>query len=148
MATIARPEAPLTARWATSMWLLAVGAGVAETVFGVAGAIHDGISMHALVAQIAVRTLVYGALFVVIDKFFRHGVRWSRYLLAGLLGTVGLASLLIGPIEWLVTNGDLTTVDWSAGFLATAIARTIHISAVLAALFLSFQPDTNRWFHR
>jgi hypothetical protein len=121
------------------MWLLAVAAGVVETVIHVADA-----PMHTLVTQIAVRTLVYGALFVVIDRFFRHGVPWSRYLLAGLLGTVGLASLLIAPVQWLL---DPTPIDWSPGFLAQAATRTLHISAVLAALFLTFQRDTNRWFH-
>ena len=79
------------------MWLLAVGAGVAETVVGAVVAVGDGISMPALAAQLAVRTLVYGGLFVTIDRYFRRGVPWSRYLLAGLLGTVGLASLIYEP---------------------------------------------------
>ena len=124
------------------MWLLAVAAGVVETAIGVTSA---DAPMHTLVTQIAVRTLVYGALFVVIDRFFRHGIPWSRYLLAGLLGTVGLASLVIAPIQWLL---DPTPINWSAAFLAQAATRTLHISAVLAALFLTFQPDTNRWFRR
>lgn len=148
MATIAPPQTPLTAHWATWMWLLAVGAGVAETVVGAIDAIHDGISLPALAAQLAVRTLVYGGLFVTIDRYFRHGVPWSRYLLAGLLGSVGLASLIYQPITWL-TDNDLATLPWSAQFLISATLRTIHLSALLAALALSFHPDTNRWFrHR
>jgi hypothetical protein len=127
------------------MWLLAVGAGVAESVVGAIVAIGDGISMPALAAQLAVRTLVYGALFVIIDRYFRHGVRWSRYLLAGLLGTVGLASLIYEPIAWLADN-NLTAVNWSASFFVSATLRTIHLSALLAALVVSFRPDTNRWF--
>jgi hypothetical protein len=127
------------------MWLLAVGAGVAETVVGAIAAVGDGISMPALVAQLAVRTVIYGALFVIIDRYFRHGVRWSRYLLAGLLGTVGLASLIYEPITWLA-NHDLTDLDWSAWFFISAPLRTIHLSALLAALFLSFRPETNHWF--
>lgn len=127
------------------MWLLAVGAGVAETVVSAIAAIGDGISLPALVAQLAVRTVIYGALFVIIDRYFRHGVRWSRYLLAGLLGTVGLASLIYEPITWLANN-DLTDLDWSASFLISAPLRTIHLSALLAALVLSFHPETNHWF--
>lgn len=127
------------------MWLLAVGAGVAETVVGAIAAVGDGISMHALAGQLAVRTVIYGALFVIIDRYFRHGVRWSRYLLAGLLGTVGLASLIYQPITWLADN-DLTHLDWSASFFISATLRTIHLSALLAALALSFRPETNRWF--
>ncbi len=88
------------------LWLLAVGAGVAETMVQVAVALGDDVSTSALVAQIAVRTVIYGALFVVIDRYFRRGVRWSRYLLAGLLGTVGVASLVSEPIGWLLDNGD------------------------------------------
>jgi hypothetical protein len=147
MAITAPPQTPLplTAHWATLMWLLAVGAGVAETVVGAIAAVGDGISMPALVAQLAVRTVIYGALFVVIDRYFRHGVRWSRYLLAGLLGTVGLASLIYEPITWLANN-NLTDLDWSAWFFISAPLRTIHLSALLAALFLSFRPETNHWF--
>lgn len=148
MVIITAPEAPLTARGATLMWLLAVGAGVAESVVGVAGAIADGVSPSALVMQIAVRTMIYGALFVVIDRFFRRGVPWSRYLLAGLLGTVGIASLVYGPVTWLVDGGDFTTLQWSVEFLATVAVRSVHITAVVTALALTFHPDTTRWFRR
>jgi hypothetical protein len=145
MATITAVEAPLTARWATLMWLLAVGAGVAESVLGAVQAVRDDISLPALAAQLAVRTLVYGGLFVTIDRYFRHGVPWSRNLLAGLLGTVGLASLVYEPVTWL-TQHDLNNLDWSAPFLISAILRTVHLSTLLAALTLTFHPETNRWF--
>jgi hypothetical protein len=145
MATIAPPQTPLTAHWAAWMWFVAVGAGVAETVAGAVDAIGDGISMPALAAQLAVRTLVYGGLFVTIDRYFRRGVPWSRYLLAGLLGTVGLASLVYEPVNWL-TEHDLMDLNWSAGFVLSGALRSIHLSALLAALVLSFHPDTNRWF--
>jgi hypothetical protein len=147
MATIVRAEAPLMARWATSLWFLAVGAGVAETVVQVAEAVGDGVELSALAGQIAVRAVIYGALFVIIDRYFRRGVRWARYLLAGLLGTVGVASLVSEPIGWLVGNGDLTTVDWSPGFLAIAAIRAVHLTAVLTALALTLHPETARWFH-
>jgi len=147
MATIAPPQTPLTAHWATWMWFLAVGAGVAETVVAAVGAVGDGISMPALAAQLAVRTLVYGGLFVTIDRYFRRGVPWSRYLLAGLLGTVGLASLIYEPINWLAQH-DLTTLTWSAEIVLSAALRTIHLSALLAALALTFHPETRRWFRR
>ncbi|MEV0289374.1 MULTISPECIES: hypothetical protein [unclassified Kribbella] len=144
MATTTAVEAPLTARWATLLWLLAVGAGVAESVVG---AIQADSSLPALAVQLAVRTLVYGGLFVTIDRYFRHGVPWSRYLLAGLLGTVGLASLVYQPITWLADH-QLSDLSWSPSFLLSAGLRTIHLSALLAALALTFHPDTNRWFRR
>jgi hypothetical protein len=148
MRTTARVEAPLTARWATNLWMLAVGAGVVETVLQVGLALGNGVSTSAVAGQVAVRTVIYGALFVVIDRFFRRGVPWSRYLLAGVLGTVGVASLVTEPIGWLIGNGDLSTIHWSVSFVAIALLRSAHLTAVLTALVLSLHPDTNRWFKR
>ncbi|MFI7065627.1 hypothetical protein ACIBL3_31845 [Kribbella sp. NPDC050124] len=144
MATITAVEAPLTARWATLMWLLAIGAGVAESIVG---ATQADASLPALAAQLSVRALVYGALFVTIDRYFRHGVPWSRYLLAGLLGTVGLASLIYEPITWLADH-HLADLNWSPMFVLSAGLRAVHLSALAAALALTFHPDTNRWFRR
>ncbi|MFF1822533.1 hypothetical protein ACFVWG_34845 [Kribbella sp. NPDC058245] len=145
MTVLAPSQAPLTARWATMLWLLAVGTGVAESVVGVVGAVGDNAPMAGIAAQIAIRTLIYGGLFVVIDRYFRYGVNWARYLLAGLLGTVGIASLVIGPIGWLLDH-DLAGIDWSAQFLLTAVLRSVHVTAVLTALLLTFTPETTRWF--
>ncbi|MGW6283003.1 hypothetical protein [Kribbella sp. NPDC055071] len=132
---------------ATSLWLVAVGAGVVETVVQVAHALADGDSMSSLAGQIAIRAVIYGALFVIIDRYFRHGVRWSRYFVAGLLGTVGVASLVSEPIGWLISNGDLTTVDWTATSVIIAGLRTVHLTAVLTALVLTLNPQTARWFN-
>jgi hypothetical protein len=148
MTTLAQVgTAPQTARLATSLWLVAVGAGVVETVVQVTNALSDGDSMSSLAGQIAIRAVIYGALFVIIDRYFRRGVRWSRYFVAGLLGTVGVASLVSEPIDWLVSNGDLTTVDWSATSVTIAVLRTVHLTAVLSALALSLHPQTARWFN-
>jgi hypothetical protein len=147
MRTINRVEAPLTARSATVLWLLAVGAGVVETVVQVGLALAGDVSTSAIVGQIAVRAVIYGALFVIIDRYFRRGVPWSRYLLAGVLGTVGVVSLVTEPIGWLIHNGDFTTIDWSAGFVTIAALRVVHLSAVISAVFFTFQRDTARWFN-
>jgi hypothetical protein len=146
MGTITRAEAPLTARSATNWWLLAVGAGVVETVVQVGVALGSDVSTSAIAGQIAVRAIIYGALFVVIDRYFRRGVRWARVLLAGVLGTVGVVSLVTEPIGWLVDNGDFSTIDWSAGFLVIAALRAVHLTAVISALVLTFHRDTTRWF--
>jgi hypothetical protein len=148
MATSARAEVPLTARSATLLWLLAVSAGVVETVVQVGLALGDDVALTSLLGQIAARTVIYGALFVIIDRYFRRGVRWSRYLLAGLLGTVGVASLVSEPIGWLIRDGDLATVDWSGSFVAIAVLRSVHLTAVLSALVLTLHPETARWFNR
>jgi hypothetical protein len=145
---VARPEPPLAVRGATALWFAAVGAGVAESVLGAAGAIADGTSIIGLILQIAFRAIVYGGLFVVIDRYFRPGVRWARWLLTGVLGTVGIATLVAGPIDWLRHNGDFGTLDWSVSFVAFAAIRCVHLTAVITAIVLSFQPDANRWFSR
>jgi hypothetical protein len=77
---------------------------------------------------------------------FRHGVHWSRWLLAGLLGIVGLATLVVGPLQWLIINGDFTTIHPDATFALFTAIRTVHIVAVLAGVVLMFRPEANRWF--
>ena len=133
---------------ATLLWLVAVGAGVVETVVQVVHTADDGASTSSLVGQIAVRAVIYGALFVVIDRYFRRGVPWSRYFLAGLLGTVGVASLVTEPISWMIDNGDWSTIDWSATLLAIVVIRAVHLTAVLTALVLTLHPETGRWFNK
>ncbi|MGC4939677.1 hypothetical protein [Kribbella sp. DT2] len=139
---------PLTARAATGAWFLAVGAGVAESVLGLSLAIHDGTPVLGLVAQVALRTILYGGLFVVIDRYFRHGVNWSRWVLTALLGTLGMASLVIGPISWL-TDHSFSALSPTPLFLLEAGLRTAHIVALVTALALTWHPETTRWFrHR
>ncbi|WP_350274268.1 hypothetical protein [Kribbella sp. HUAS MG21] len=142
------PEPPLAVRSATTLWFAAIGAGVVESVLGVLGALADGSSFFGLLLQVAFRAIVYGGLFVVVDRYFRHGVGWSRWLLAGLLGTVGIASLVVGPVTWFLRDGDFGALDWSVSFVAFAAIRCVHLTAVVTAILLSFQPDANRWFGR
>jgi uncharacterized membrane protein YidH (DUF202 family) len=140
---------PVTARASAGTWFLAVGAGVAESVLGVIGVLSsDDIPWAALVAQIALRTIVYGGLFVVVDKFFRQGRNWSRTLLAVALGIVGMATLVAGPIGWLAGDRDFDALDLDAGFFAFAVIRSVHVMAVIAAIVLMYQPESNRWFRR
>jgi hypothetical protein len=145
---IVRMGPPVPVRVATAAWFLAVGAGVAESVLGLIGALDGSVAWPALVAQLAFRAIVYGGLFVVIDKYFRLGRNWSRHLLAVLLGVIGMATLVVGPIQWLLTNGDFGTVEVTAGFVAFAVIRAIHVMAVITGVVLMYQPDANRWFRR
>ncbi|MEV8377910.1 hypothetical protein AB0P21_34545 [Kribbella sp. NPDC056861] len=146
---IARREPPVPVRAATAAWFLAIGAGIAESVVAVIGAIGDpATSWPALVAQLAFRAVIYGGLFVVVDKYFRLGRNWSRHLLAILLGVIGLVTLLVGPFEWLRTDGDFGAVQLSAGFVAFTVIRTIHVMAVITGVVLMYQPESNRWFRR
>ncbi|MDX6283516.1 MAG: hypothetical protein QOH03_4587, partial [Kribbellaceae bacterium] len=56
---VARMGPPIAVRAATAAWLLAVGAGVAESVLGVIGALDGPVAWPALLAQIAFRAVVY-----------------------------------------------------------------------------------------
>jgi hypothetical protein len=141
---VVRSEPPVPVRAATAAWFLAVGAGVAESVLGVIGAIDDGVPMIGLVAQVLLRAVVYGGLFVVIDRYFRQGARWSRWLLALGLGVVGMATLLVGPIGWLIGGAD--AVDVTPSFVAFAAIRSVHVIAVISGVVLMFRPEANRWF--
>jgi hypothetical protein len=137
-------EPPVPVRAATSAWFLAVGAGAAESVLGVIGAIGDGVPVIGLVAQVLLRAVVYGGLFVVIDRYFRRGARWSRWVLALGLGVVGMATLIVGPIGWLIGGAD--AVDVTPSFVAFAAIRSVHVIAVISGVVLTFRPEANRWF--
>lgn len=137
-------EPPVPVRAATAAWFVAVGAGIAESVLGVIGA--DDMAWQALVAQIALRAVVYGGLFVVIDRYFRQGHNWSRHLLAVVLGIVGMATLVVGPIGWLADDGDFQALDLTPSFVAFAVIRSVHIVAVITGVVLMYQPEANRWF--
>lgn len=143
-----RMEPPVPVRAATAAWFLAVGAGVAESVLGVIGALDGSVAWPALLAQIAFRAIVYGGLFVVIDKYFRLGRNWSRHLLAVLLGVIGMVTLIAGPLQWLLTDADFGAIDFGADFVAFAVIRSVHVMAVITGVVLMYQPDANRWFKR
>jgi hypothetical protein len=117
---------------------------VAESVLGVIGAIGDGVPVIGLVAQVLLRAVVYGGLFVVIDRYFRRGARWSRWVLAVGLGVVGMATLLVGPIGWLMSGAD--AIDVTPSFVAFAAIRSVHVIAVIGGVVLMFRPEANRWF--
>jgi uncharacterized membrane protein YidH (DUF202 family) len=137
-------EPPVAVLTATAAWFVAVGAGIAESVVGALSA--DDMPAAVLIAQIAIRSVVYGGLFIVIDRYFRHGHNWSRHLLGVLLGIVGMATLVVGPAGWLIDNGDFSTVDVTASFILSVVLRSVHIAAVVAGVVLMYQSEANRWF--
>ena len=78
----------------------------------------------------------------------RRGDRWVRLALTVLLGIVGMASLLVEPISWLIAGGS------PAAFLAAAdgptlmvvVLRVVHVIAVVGGLALMYSPTANRFF--
>ncbi|GLZ45975.1 hypothetical protein Acsp06_21600 [Actinomycetospora sp. NBRC 106375] len=139
----AAPPVPRPVRAAVVVWLLAVGAGVAETLVHLA--LPDPPGPGALVK----RALVYAGVVALVLALpsGRNVVRWT---LAVLLGVVGTASLVVEPITWLSTGAS--PVEYLAGAggaeIAVVVLRTAHLAAVVVALVLMFRPTANAFFRR
>ncbi|MFC0626736.1 hypothetical protein [Kribbella deserti] len=135
---------PHSVRLSMALWLTAIGAGVAESVIGASAAIssESGVT-PALAAMIAFRVLLYGGLTMLVLRL-RSGRNRVRIALTGLLGVIGLATLVIEPIKWLAAGAHWAEVDLDL----YAGIRAIHILAVLGALVALYRPASNRWFRR
>lgn len=137
---------PAAVRAAFILWLIAVGAGVFETVLVVtAGTAGDGEA-----AGITLRLVVFAAATIAALRL-RAGKRWARIALAVGLGVFGLLSLAIGPVEWLLDpDSSLTAAVRHADATewAFAASRSVHVAAVLAAVACMFRPSANTFFRR
>jgi hypothetical protein len=57
-----------------------------------------------------------------------------------------MATLVVGPIQWLLTDGHFSAINFSAEFVAFAVIRSVHVMAVITGVVLMYQPEANRWF--
>lgn len=136
---------PVAVRAAFVLWLVAVGAGLFETVVVVGtGGGGDGV-----VAGVVLRCVVFAAATVAALRM-RAGRRWARVALAVGLGVFGVLSLVIGPIEWLMGDNSLSAAVRHAGVAEWAFAssRTVHVVAVLSAVVCMFRPGANAFFRK
>ena len=138
-----KPGVPREVQASFLLWLIAVGAGVVETVIRVVGSLAGGPGSSGLL----VRVIVYTVAVYVISQM-RLGKRWARITLAVLLGGIGTLSLVIDPISWLAVGNSLGEVFTQADLLFVFVApiRTVHLAAVIAALALMFLPSANHYF--
>jgi hypothetical protein len=136
-------EAPATVQVAFVSWLVAVGAGVLETLLVVTS---DDVG-SGLVTGVAIRAVVFVTA-VVVARQMLSGRRWARLALAAGLGVVGLSSLVADPIAWLAEGNSVAALlaDSTAADLLFGAIRSIHIVAVLSATALMFTPPANAWF--
>ncbi len=142
------PPAPRVVRRAHHLWLLAVLAGVLETGLALADAyLGPGIDGGALVAQLVIRSAVFGVA-VFLAFRMRTGSNAARWALTALLGVLGLASLLVGPVQWIAAGHGLSDLQFTALGWVFAASRLAHIVAVVLAVILMFTPPANRWFQR
>jgi hypothetical protein len=137
------------------LWLTAVGAGVLETLIRIIDALLIGSAsgsggeadLIGAISGVLIRVIVYTLVVYIITRM-RLGKRWARLTLAVLLGVIGTLSLVIDPISWLADGNSLSEVFTEADLLFFVIApiRTVHLTAVIAALVLMFLPAANTYF--
>ena len=139
----ARPPRQLRASfW---FWLLAVAAGLFETILVVIDATAGGVGSAAEVAVgVTVRLLAFTGL---VYLAVRQGKNWARIALAVLYGGFGTLSLVIGPVTWLAEGGSLAYAMTAAdlGSVLFAASRLMHLAAIIAALILMFHPAANAY---
>jgi hypothetical protein len=131
-------QAPRTVVRAFDLIVVALLAGVAEAI------LRDGLTLS---LGLGIRAAVYAAVFAIALRM-RAGDRWARTTLAVGLGTVGLVSLLVEPAAaTLSANGFHELVDdLTAQSVAIAVARIIHVIAVVVTLISMYQRDARRYF--
>ncbi|MFI9596943.1 hypothetical protein [Nonomuraea sp. NPDC052265] len=142
------PQPPPVVHAAMLLWLSAVAAGAFETVLAVGRQLYEGTSgVVDLLPGAGLRVAVFAAA-VVLATRMRRGQNWARLTLAVGLGVFGTLSLVVGPVQWLLHGGSIAeavagadTVSW-----LFTISRVLHLTAVLGAVTLMFQPRANAWF--
>jgi hypothetical protein len=129
-------------------WVGAVSAGGVESVLHAAAAFTSSSeSVFSVLAQLLIRATLYAGVLAVVAQLWQ-GRDWARWTLAVLLGGVGTASLLAGPVLWLADGHRLGELQPDAAFLTFALVRLLHLSAVWAALVLMFQPAATAYLRR
>jgi hypothetical protein len=129
------------------LWLLAVAAGLFETILVVVEATAGEVGSAAEVAVgVTVRLLAFTGL-VYLAARLRQGRNWARIALAVLYGGFGTLSLVIGSATWLAEGGSLADAMAAAdlGSVLFAASRLVHLGAIIAALILMFHPAANAY---
>jgi hypothetical protein len=139
-----RPGVPKDIQMSFLLWLVALAAGVAETIVGLIN--FDPAATEAI-SILGIR-LVITAVLVYIIAQMRLGKNWARITLAVLLGGIGTLSLVFDPVSWLIENNSLHEFIQNAdfAFIVFASIRVVHLASVLAALAFMFRPAANNYF--
>ncbi|MCK2213524.1 hypothetical protein MF672_006910 [Actinomadura sp. ATCC 31491] len=142
-----RLDPPPVVHTAALLWLAAVAFGAFETVLVVTRELLEGAAPGGLLPQVLFRLAIFtGAVFLALR--LRHGRNWARWTLAVALGVFGTLSMVLEPLQWLLAGGDVAaaTAAWSAWDWAFAASRALHVTAVLGAVTLMFQPRANAYY--
>src|SRR5262245_53737110 len=148
--THAATPLPASLQQAVSLWLLAIGAGVVETLLVVANVLWgDGNLANGedLTAGVAVRLVIFVAMTLVALQL-RLGKNWARWTIGIVLGVFGLLSLVIQPLSWLIEGHAVreALAQLNLASAAFMLSRAVHMLTVVAATALMFVPTSNIYF--
>jgi hypothetical protein len=141
---------PASLEQAVTLWLVAIGAGVFETLLVVANVLWGDSSLangESLIAGVAVRLVIFVAMTLVALQV-RRGKNWARWTIGILLGVFGLLSLLIQPISWFMEGHSVgeAFANLTLASAAFMLSRAVHMVSVVAATVLMFVPTSNNFF--
>jgi len=130
------------------LWLGAVATAIVEVLVrfaiepaGFTAAIADS------GLEIPVRLTAY-AILIALALLMRARRNFARHLLTLIFGGLGLFSLLVEPVQWVMAGGDgaaLLCTGVGATW-AMIVSRIAHILCVVAAIVLGYTPPANAWF--
>lgn len=135
---------------AFALWLGAVVTAIIEVL--VRFAIKPG-GFTAAIAdsgpEIPVRMTAY-AILIALALLLRARRNFARHLLTLIFGGLGLFSLLVEPVQWLMAGGDVAAFLGAAdgAMWAMILSRIAHILCVVVAIVLGYTPPANVWFSR
>ncbi|MFI7705908.1 hypothetical protein [Nonomuraea sp. NPDC049480] len=143
-----RTDPPPVVHTAAMLWLSAVALGAFEVVLMVSQELLASTStVTDLLPGVGFRLAVFGgAIFLALR--LKNGRNWARWTLAGTLGVLGTLSLVVEPVRWLLDGGSIAeaVAGMDAVSWAFASSRILHLTAVLGAMALMFQPRANAYF--
>lgn len=148
-ATGRRNPVPESLRQAAMWFTLAVIAGIAESAISVV----DGVFLETgtyssgeIIANVALRVVVYGSVLVII-RYLRQGHRWSSHALTLVLG---MGSLVVPYLLWLGDGNSVIAgikgLD-AVGALFAGV-RVAHVVFVLLGLLSLYAGPSRRYYRR
>lgn len=141
---------PQALRIAFYLWIVAIAAGVFETLLVVASALFDDASLSGgedFVPGVIIRLIIFSIMTFVAVQMYK-GKNWARFTISILLGILGLLSLIIQPVMWLLEGHAITDAFTSLNIYSALFmtSRMLHVVAVIGATILMFLPSSNIYF--
>jgi hypothetical protein len=128
---------PWQIQLATLCWVTAASAGAVETVNHSVRALLAGADAGTTVAGFAVQAVAFSGVLAVAGQLW-NGRNWARLVLAVLVGGVSTATLVDGPMSWVLSGAPWPDLDPTV--VSLAAIRALHITAVWAAVLLTLSP--------